>query len=211
MIKSQKILHLVIIINVALLLYFIVTFFNNGGHTHGNEEGSHTHNDRVEEEYHIHSDFIVYLDGEIIDFSNSRFQSDTLFLRDRNLHLHNNDGEVIHIHKEERTLNDFLQSVDISIADECIDTSFDDENKSFCVSDEKIINVFINGEKTEEGGDYIFNDLDRILVYYGDDDTQNIEKLIDMVSDRSCIFSLKCKERGTPPDEDSCGIGGCSI
>ena len=211
MIKMQQMLKAIIILNIVLLLYFVVTVFNDGFHIHGDEEESHTHNDQLEEGYHIHSDFIVYLDNEILDFSQSVFQSDSLFTRDKNLHLHNDDGEVIHIHKEERTLNDFLKSVDVSIVDECINTSFNDEDKSFCASDEKIINVFINGDEVEEKGDYVFNDLDRILIYYGDNDRAKIDMIIDMVSDRSCIFSLKCKERGTPPDEDSCGVGGCSI
>ena len=48
-------------------------------------------------------------------------------------------------------------------------------------------------------------DLDRILVAYGNENEKTLQTEITSVSDKACIYSLKCPERGTPPAEDCVG------
>ena len=47
-------------------------------------------------------------------------------------------------------------------------------------------------------------DLDKILISYGNEDEKQIKKQIDSVTDKACIQSEKCPERGLPTPEASC-------
>lgn len=61
--------------------------------------------------------------------------------------------------------------------------------------------VYVNGQQRLEMGSYALQDLDRVLVYYGVSDQEVINSEIENVTDKACIYSLVCPERGTPPEE----------
>ena len=52
---------------------------------------------------------------------------------------------------------------------------------------------------------YEFKDLDRITLSFSDSDFSPTTKQISEVTDRACVYSEKCPERGKPPTENCVG------
>jgi hypothetical protein len=65
-------------------------------------------------------------------------------------------------------------------------------------------------QKTNDFGAYSLTDLDQILISYGNESEDQINWQMSQVTDRACIQSEKCPERGSPHDESTCaGTGPC--
>ena len=131
-----------------------------------------------EGEYHIHYDLLVIQNGKQLDFSQSKYQSTKENEIDSDTHVHNNKGQVVHIHKEGTTLGQFFRSVGLT-----------PKGKLF-VNNKEVVGDIMS---------YAPKDLDRIIV----SDSANID--YGSVSDDACIYSEKCPERGTPPPEECVG------
>ena len=66
--------------------------------------------------------------------------------------------------------------------------------------------VFVNDERIDTPKDYVNEEEDLILVYFGDkNDSETIQSLLLEITDKACIYSGTCPERGTAPPE-SCGL-----
>ncbi len=155
-----------------------------------------------DDEVHVHSDFIVYLDGEAIDLSADKYQTTAMQTVHAHIHLHDNNDEVIHRHDPGVTLGDFFGSLGFTLTDECITTDTED---AFCSTDDEQLLFFVNGKPLENPASYVNKEEDRILVYFGEPDNELIPFLLDEVTNKSCIYSGTCPERGTAPPE-SCGL-----
>lgn len=154
------------------------------------------------EVFHEHANLHIYIEDQLYDLSAERFQSDPYQYRDQHIHLHDQVGHVIHLHKPGVSLNQFLTTLDISLDQNCI--SLPDENDQsqvYCDSDDNVLHLYVNGKYVLPETEYQIQDLDRILVYYGADDPDIIAPLIDAVPDDACIYSRTCPERGDPPTE----------
>ena len=195
MITQQKILSIIILIGLIVVAFILFG---------GKEENGI----KVIEDYHIHADIVLMVNGEKIDFSLDRYQSDEEETLHPYLHFHDDNGDVWHVHLEELTLGRFLDSLNISLNEDCL--SIDEEE--YCKNEDKVLNFYINGRESNKFEKYIPEDLDKVLIYYGEDSRELIDSAIETVSDDSCIYSDKCPERGSPPDESSCSVsGGCAI
>lgn len=152
------------------------------------------------EETHIHADFKVYLEGEAVDFSHQRFQSSDQNVVSSFVHLHDGDGEVVHFHLEGLSLGFFFETLGIVYNETCFVL---DSGEAFCEDGR----LFVNGVEEGQGPDYLPQDLDRLLITFG---TGEVHEQLASVTDRACIYSETCPERGSPPEESSCtGAGGC--
>ena len=156
------------------------------------------------DEFHIHADLLVVIDGQRLDLSQSRYQSDDFRQLDPDLHLHNGDGDVLHIHAPERTLAQFFAALGMRLTDHALLA----EGVNDAGDDTRQLTLLANGQPVT--ADYRMADLDRILVVYGNSDARRISALMAEVSDRACIYSGSCPHRGSPPPE-GCGSaeGGC--
>ncbi|MFT7644927.1 MAG: hypothetical protein ACI9BF_000592 [Candidatus Paceibacteria bacterium] len=155
------------------------------------------------EEVHVHSDFVLFLDGEEIDLSDDKYQSDTAHIMHADIHLHGNDDEVIHRHDHGITLGVFFGSIGFDLTPDCITS---DTETLFCTDDYNELMVFVNDERIEDLVNYVNKEEDRILIYFGDkDDSETIKNLLLSITNKSCIYSGTCPERGTAPPE-SCGL-----
>ena len=156
-----------------------------------------------EDEVHVHSDFVLYLDGKEYDLSADKYQSSAEQVLHKHVHLHDNNDEVIHRHDHGITLGDFFTSLGFKLEANCIT---DDEGLVFCNEDNEELVVFVNDEKITDFVDYVNQEEDRILIYYGSKaDSETIKELLLSITDRACIYSGTCPERGTAPPE-SCGL-----
>lgn len=165
-------------------------------------------------EVHEHADFKLFLNRVELDFSRARYMSGepSTGSKTRSLsnfvHLHGMDGGVAHKHIAGVTLGQFFQTLGISFNSSCF---VDDEGRQYCNGAGGALKMFVNGKPSNEFGEYEFHDLDRILVSFGNESGGELREQLALVSDRACVQSLKCPERGLPSNESGCvGSAGCA-
>lgn len=148
----------------------------------------HSHGD----DFHVHADFLVILNGTIMNFSREEFMSDLHNELHRDVHLHDMNGNVIHFHEENITLDIFFTSLNMTFNETCFITH---ENISYCQDDFNSLHMFVNGVENTQMQEYVAEDLDQILIIFGNYSQSEIELYMNLVSDEACIYSMICEER----------------
>ena len=185
----------------------LVYFFNHGlhgmpGHDHSGDTHPIGFADN-EDEVHVHSDFVLFLGGSKVDLSDDKYQSEGMQVLHAHIHLHDNNDDVIHRHADDVTLADFFTSLGFTLTNDCITS---DTGEEFCTNDTEELMVFVNDERIDEPATYVNQEEDQILIYHGNrDDNETIRNLLLEITDKACIYSGTCPERGTAPPE-SCGL-----
>lgn len=157
-------------------------------------------------EFHIHADFKVFLDGKPVDFTAAKYQSTADAVLDRGLHLHDQDGVIFHMHERGVTLSRAFSSLGMGLTNECFSL---DTGETHCNTGEKMLRMFVNGKPSHVFGEYVFKDLDKILISYGAEEEAMMQA--QTITEISCIFSKKCPERGMPPEEGCVAGAGCPV
>lgn len=155
----------------------------------------------TDNEVHVHADFMMYINGEQIDFSADKYQSVEGDVRHLTTHLHNNNGHVVHRHADGITFADLLDSLGFTLTKDCLTS---DESISYCTDAKNELRLYVNDEVHSNPTEYIVAEEDRILVYYGAPNTTEIKTYLEEVPDDACIASGTCPERGVPQPE-TCG------
>ena len=162
---------------------------------------------QLNKEFHIHADFKVNLNGSYINFSNDQFQSTSSKNLHEFVHLHDSNGDVIHYHERNQNLSDFFSSLGMELNE----LYFIDHNGFiYETNSTHKLSVFVNGKEISDHSSYVAKDLDQILIIYHQVDIDISQNLKD-VTDKACIESAKCPERGEP-SEGSCVTGSsCGV
>lgn len=144
---------------------------------------------------HTHADFAVYINGEFIDFSDNEYMSglSTDEYLHKYLHLHDNVGTVVHRHKPGLTLGEFFGSLGLNATNDCFMDKCSDESNQW--------RMFVNGEEVPVNIDYVFTDIDQILLTYGAND-ETVQEQLQKMTDDACLYSRTCPQRGDPPAEN---------
>ncbi len=173
--------------------------------------------------FHEHADIALFIDGTRFDFSKPEFMSNVPCKISRSpkfvltaqahgldvteaVHLHDGDGEVIHLHQPGVTVHDFFESLNMRFED----GSFTDhEGRRYQQDGTRSFRYAINGKEVPTLQDYVFRDLDRVLISYAKQDRDETAFLSELgqLSGRSCVFSGVCPGQGLAPVE-SCGATG---
>jgi hypothetical protein len=118
---------------------------------------------------HEHAAFAIKINGKQIDFSQSKYQ-----VQSRLIHVEGGDGTTLHRHATGVPFAEFLKSVNMNIENGCITL---DDGKEYCNNeDNNKLRFFINGNETESINNYVINPNDRILVIYGNENADQINK-----------------------------------
>lgn len=168
-------------------------------------ESTYTHPiaDPFDTKYHVHADFRIFVGDEQIDLSGNEFMTTASHTVSKHAHLHDGNGEMKHIHAENLTFADFLESLDITLTADCL-TLFSED--SLCSGEEKAVLLYVNEERyTQPLTQYVPIDDDRILLYYGNPQNKNVQTYLEEIPSDSCYYSGTCPERGVAPPE-SCGL-----
>jgi len=158
--------------------------------------------DIASEEHHTHADFLVYINGEQLDFTADKYQTTAENMLSETVHLHDNQGDVIHFHAEGVTLEEFFSSLGFTITNDCLTT---DTGETHCTDGANVLELYVNGELVADIPNAELVDEDQKLLYFGTPNPPGLQTYLDSVSDRACIYSGTCPERGTPPPEE-CGL-----
>ncbi len=162
---------------------------------------------------HIHADFKVYLNDAAYNFSQAKYMSEENSTHKLSpfIHLHDLNGGVIHQHISNINLGYLFKSLNMTFNSTCFGL---DNGTNYCNNGNNTIKMYVkhNGstwEQSNDFGTYQFQDLDKILISYGFDNSSQINNQEGSVTDLSCMYSNKCPERGSLDiNESGCAVGG---
>ena len=137
---------------------------------------------------HIHADWRIYIDGKQLDFSDKshmeRMKSDmpvSSFIHvDSGAPAPEKIGDIIHMHATGIPLWVFFNSIGMDFNKDCITL----ENKEkFCNQGNAKLKFYVNGKPNNEFENYVFNDLDKILISYSDESEEEIKNQLTSITD----------------------------
>lgn len=163
-----------------------------------------TESDTHTGEYHAHANFAVILNGTALDFTKDEYQSIEGKELNPNVHLHNKRGGVVHLHKQNSTWQELFQSLGMDVTKDCFTQS---NTLKYCAKGEEKLSVILNGTELTEWENLPINDVDRLLITFGNHTPVQLQEEFKKVTDDACMFSEKCPERGTIDEKEPC-VGG---
>ena len=167
----------------------------------------HAQKDPLLNDVHNHADIRIFIHNEPYNLNQSKYMSPKNNAKSPFMHLHDNDGDLIHQHISDGNLGLFFESIGLNFTSHCFTL---DNGTAYCNDEKNKLRMYINGHENKQYERYIFKDLDRILITYGSADSAQILDQINKVTDKSCIQSGTCPERGLPGNESGCTReGGC--
>ena len=136
---------------------------------------------------HHHADVKVYINGNSIDFSQSKYQVTTSFI-----HFEDGLGDVIHTHATGLTIGYLFKSIKGDINPNCLVF----EGESYCNGDRKTLKFYVNGQPNNQFASYVINDLDKILVSYGSENDSGIKSQLASITNLAPKYSANKGEMG---------------
>ena len=120
---------------------------------------------------HVHASLLTKLHGDTFDFSGPAYQ-----IKSSWQHFEARDGSTIHRHATGVMLGYLFETIGIGLDDECFafKASAGGERK-FCTNEEFSLKFYVNHQQVPSLTEYVFEDLDRILVSYGSEDQTQID------------------------------------
>ncbi len=193
MIRKDFVLYAVLIVLALLSLWQFVSngYLKNQIYVLGNHEMQmQKYNEQLQllsgigqlKSTHMHADVKVYVGGKPVDFSQKKYQLATSYI-----HFEEGIGEVIHVHATGLTLGHLFNSLGLGINSKCV--SF--ENQNYCSDSGKKLRLYVNGKLNDEYGSYTLQDLDKILVSYGNDAQPEIQKHLNSITNLAPKLSGK--------------------
>ena len=124
---------------------------------------------------HEHVDVLVYIDGEPLDLNQSRYA-----MKSGYGHIHGGEGDIMHLHAINIPLSWFMESLDLSITLDSINV----HGMEYSIDENNVFVLFVN-EEIITNVDYVLVDEDRILVYYGPESDDDIDRALSLVPNRA--------------------------
>ncbi len=136
---------------------------------------------------HIHADWKIYIGGKPLDFSDKshmeRMRSNlpvSSFIHvDSGAPAPEKTGDVLHMHATGIPLWVFFNSIGLNFNKDCITI----ENQKFCNGENKKLKFFVNGKENNAFENYVFQDLDKLLISYGDEGEEEIKNQLAEITD----------------------------
>src|SRR3989338_736395 len=121
---------------------------------------------------HIHADWKVYINGKALDFFDKshmeRMQNNqpvSSFMHvDSGAPAPEKTGDILHMHATGIPLSLFFNSIGMNFDKNCITL---DNKEEFCNDANNKLKFLVNGKENTEFENYVFNDLNKILITYG--------------------------------------------
>ena len=132
---------------------------------------------------HEHASITIKIFGDEFDFTKPEFQLQSSFI-----HLENFDGYVIHRHSKDVTIGYLFETLNLGLLSDCI--VFPDRTK-FCSNEDYTLKFYINGKNVNDLQDYLIFDGDLILISYGSENQEEVEKQLAELKSRGFPFKLR--------------------
>lgn len=135
---------------------------------------------------HFHANFAVYVDGSKVDFSGKQYMEPVELCTistnqppEGRVHLHDNDGGLIHVHAAQVTWGDLLANLGWAVSDRGIVTR---DGQAYVSDTGHTVTFVLNGQAVDGNvmSTYI-KPNDRLLVNYGDESKEALLKRFSAV------------------------------
>ena len=151
---------------------------------------------------HFHANFMMYIDGERVDFSDDKYMEDVsgcsltwlMYPKDR-VHLHENNGDTIHIHDQWVSWGHFFANNWFTFGSNYIAL---DDGRVLNSTDENKMTFVLNWNVVENPFNTLIKSEDRLYINYWDQDEQSVVDASSFVSDNAWEYNAKY-------DPGSCG------
>ena len=117
---------------------------------------------------HEHASLLVRIFGDKFDFGVPSYQ-----IKSSWIHFEESDGNTIHRHASGVALGYLFDTLLIGVNSQCY--MFPD-GRQFCTNDDYSLKYFINHQPVSSINDYVIKDGDRILITFGNETHEQIEK-----------------------------------
>lgn len=128
---------------------------------------------------HVHASILVRIFGDKFDFSLPAYQ-----IKSSWIHFEAQDGNTIHRHASGVTLGYLFETLGIALDDQCY--IFPD-GREFCSNEDYTLKFFINGQQVPDIRDYVIQEGDRILITYGNETEEEIQRYLDELNAQPII------------------------
>ncbi len=155
---------------------------------------------------HWHADLGLYINGEEFDFDQPQFVSTEDEELSDAAHIHEPRTNVVHVHLEQTTWNEFFTSLGMKVSDRCVTLAGD--AGEYCADDTNNLTFIVNGVRVDSIRELDITDLQRTLIWYGPETADDILPMWqDLVTDEACIPSAKCADRMPEnPEDEPCSV-----
>lgn len=125
---------------------------------------------------HLHADWKIYINGKALDLSSYAHMermraglSVSSFIHvDSGAPAPEKTGDILHLHATGVPLWIWFESVGMKLDKDCLVVAGGKENgEKYCDDGKNSLKFYVNGGKNEQYEQYVFNDLDKILISYG--------------------------------------------
>jgi hypothetical protein len=123
---------------------------------------------------HKHAVMLVMINGkQVVDFSEPKYQVQSDYI-----HLESRDGYTVHMHATNVNLGYLFKTLGMEFTSDCLTL---DNGTSYCNDGTNTLKFYVNGEKNDAYDKYVFKDEDRILISYGPEDPEQINRELDIL------------------------------
>ena len=154
-------------VNIAAILFvlsLIGIMSNMGSYVHAEPESEFG----ILGNEHIHASILVKIHGDKFDFSQPAFQMKSSYI-----HFEASEGNTIYRHASNVPIGYLFDTLGIQLTNECYILPIDE---IFCTNNDSSLKFYINDDKVSDIRNYVIEDKDRILISYGNETLDEIEK-----------------------------------
>ena len=112
---------------------------------------------------HAHAALAVFVNGDMIDFSNPRFQ-----IQSKYIHFENDNPYLVHKHATDVPLDMLFASFGLKITSDCIELGNQSDVTAYCTDRDHSLEFLVNGKSYSDINLYEIRHNDRILISFGD-------------------------------------------
>ncbi len=132
---------------------------------------------------HEHASISVKIFDDGFDLTKQEFQLQSPFI-----HLENSNGYVIHRHSKEVAIGYLFETLNLGLTHDCF--VFRDGNE-FCSNDDYTLKFYINEKRVDGLRDYLILEGDFILISYGAETQDEIERQFAEQNKRGFPFQIR--------------------
>ncbi len=125
---------------------------------------------------HLHADWKIYINGKTVDLSDKDHMGRMRSGSSVSSFIHvdsgapelEKTGDLLHMHASGVPLWIFFESVGMKFDKSCLQLdSGENSGKKYCTDDKNSLKFYVNGQPNDQYEQYVFKDLDKILISYG--------------------------------------------
>ena len=136
---------------------------------------------------HFHANFGIFINGEHLDFTNSRYMEDVIACSvtgeqspKERVHMHNNIGDAIHVHASGVTWADFLTNIGFYADSSHLIT--DEQGPVYLNTSDKKMHFILNGKAVNNPINTLIRSEDRFLISYGSESESQLTEQFNTIA-----------------------------